>query len=120
MNYIRLAIFVIIACLIGGLSFELWQARANEKTAISNAAVYKTQVDGLLTINQTQAENIARLTNQRVIDDKAVAGLNDKLDAIASKADEQTQQVEALANDPTAKPFLDLALPANVGVLFTK
>lgn len=118
MNYIRLAIVVVIACIIGFLSIELWQSRAAEKDAIANAATYKTQVDGLVDLNGQQAATIANMVNQRAIDDNAVKGLNDKLASIQATADESAAQLKALQDDPTSKAFLDLALPPNVVGVF--
>lgn len=120
MNYIRLAILVAIACLIGGLSFELWQARSSEKQAIANAAAYKVQVDDMLKLNASQAKTIAGMIDQRAIDDAAVAGINDKLTAIQAQSEVTAAQLETLQNDPTSKAFVDTVLPAGVGVLFTK
>lgn len=114
MNYIRLAIIVVIGCVIGFLALELWQARASEKEAIANAATYKTQVDGLVDLNAQQAATIARLANQRVLDDAAVKGLNDTLAGLQNSADQQAAAIKALADDPASKAFLDTTLPPNV------
>lgn len=71
--------------------------------------------------NKTVAEQvstIARLTNQRKIDDRIVTEFTKGLAELRAATEAQSTKLSELAkNDPETKNFLDLLIPPNLGLL---
>lgn len=119
MTWLKLAPYLVMASILAVLAILLVVERGKADDAIKETERLNAQVDGLLKINADQGAAIARLTNQRQIDDKFVTALTSDLAALRDEAGNTTQAISDLkATDPDAKTFLDTALPDSVKRLY--
>ncbi len=119
MTWLKLAPYLVMAGILAVLAILLVVERGKADDAIKETERLNAQVDGLLKINADQGAAIARLTNQRQIDDKFVTALTSDLAALRDEAGNTTQALSDLrATDPDAKTFLDTALPDSVKRLY--
>ena len=115
MKYIRLAMFAGVAAIIAILVGLVFIERRKADAALANSARLSEQVEGLLKTNADQGAAIARLTNQRVIDERFAALFAGTLSQIQQEAMAANQALADLKEtDPDARAFLATPIPDSV------
>lgn len=119
LTVIKYGPYVVAALIIGALAVTVKLERDKADDAIAGKATAEANLVTALDINKQQQYTIAKMQEQRAIDDRLVTSLNNSLTAIQDAADKQTQAINDLkAVDPDAKSFLATPLPDSVRGLY--
>jgi len=115
MAWIKAAPYIIAGLIVAALAGAALWYRSEAASAETEAVRLQAQNDGLLKLVADHGAAIARLTNQRAIDEQLAATLASTLAAIQM---EQAEAAKALTDlkevDPDAREYLNSPIPDGV------
>lgn len=105
-----IAVAVTIVCVLAGLLII-------QKNALD---ALETESTELRVANLTLTQSIARLTEQRKVDDRIVTEFTQNLTALRAASDTQTKLISDLEkSDPDVKDYLSIRIPTSLSGLLT-
>ena len=105
-----IAVAITIVCVLAGLLII-------QKNALD---ALETESTELRVANLTLTQSIARLTEQRKVDDRIVTEFTQNLTALRAASDTQTKLISDLEkSDPDVKDYLSIRIPTSLSGLLT-